>query len=209
MSETMTADSAARLDTDPAAEQSARSEAPRKASSIEMQGLHKRFGHDTVALDGIDLNIQAGEFFTLLGPSGCGKTTLLRVLAGLEAPDAGSLAVGGRDITEVPPHRRSVNTVFQSYALFPHLSVRDNLAFGLKMRGLPSAERNARVAEIAAFIQLGDLVERRVDQLSGGQRQRIALARALICSTSRSRRSMPACAASSRSSCYACSNASA
>lgn len=153
----------------------------REASSIEMQNLHKRFDTTTVALDGVDLSIAGGEFFTLLGPSGCGKTTLLRILAGLEEPDAGCLRIGGRDITETPPHKRSVNTVFQSYALFPHLSVRDNLAFGLRMRGMPAAERDAKVAEIAEFIQLGDLVERRVGQLSGGQRQRIALARALVC----------------------------
>ncbi|GGX82143.1 spermidine/putrescine ABC transporter ATP-binding protein [Litchfieldella qijiaojingensis] len=153
----------------------------REASSIELQGLHKRFGKTTIALDGVDLTIEAGEFFTLLGPSGCGKTTLLRILAGLEEPDAGRLKIGGRDITDTPPHKRSVNTVFQSYALFPHLSVRDNLAFGLRMRGMPLERRNAKVAEIAEFIQLGDLVERRVDQLSGGQRQRIALARALVC----------------------------
>ena len=155
-------------------------EPTREASSIQMQGLHKRFGRNTVALDGVDLVIEAGEFFTLLGPSGCGKTTLLRILAGLEEADDGRLAIGGRDVTEVPPHQRSVNTVFQSYALFPHLSVRENLAFGLKMRGMPPEQREARVARIAEFIQLGDLVERRVDQLSGGQRQRIALARALV-----------------------------
>lgn len=154
---------------------------PREASSIEMKGLRKQFGKDAVALDGVDLTIEAGEFFTLLGPSGCGKTTLLRILAGLEEPDDGQLFIGGRDITDTPPHRRSVNTVFQSYALFPHLSVRDNLAFGLRMRGEPAVERDRKVAEVADFIQLGSLVERRVDQLSGGQRQRIALARALVC----------------------------
>ncbi|MCK0767930.1 ABC transporter ATP-binding protein [Chromohalobacter canadensis] len=179
MSETMTAEIADHPDARPAANE--RDRANHKASSIEMQGLHKRFGRDTVALDGVDLNIQAGEFFTLLGPSGCGKTTLLRILAGLEEPDAGSLVVGGKNITEMPPHQRSVNTVFQSYALFPHLSVRENLAFGLKMRGMPAAERHSKVDEIADFIKLGDLVDRHVDQLSGGQRQRIALARALIC----------------------------
>ncbi|KGE77424.1 ABC transporter ATP-binding protein [Halomonas salina] len=179
MSETITAEIADEPGLRPAVEE--RDRVSRKASSIEMQGLHKRFGRDTVALDGVDLDIQAGEFFTLLGPSGCGKTTLLRILAGLEEPDDGSLVVGGKNVTEVPPHRRSVNTVFQSYALFPHLSVRENLAFGLKMRGLSAHERNAKVDEIARFIKLGDLVERRVDQLSGGQRQRIALARALVC----------------------------
>ncbi len=153
----------------------------RKATSIEMRGLKKRFGRDTVALDGVNLTIEPGEFFTLLGPSGCGKTTLLRILAGLEDLDEGQLSIDSKDITHVPAHRRSVNTVFQSYALFPHLTVRENLAFGLKMRGLSSADRDAKVAEIAHFIQLGDLVDRSVDQLSGGQRQRIALARALVC----------------------------
>lgn len=151
------------------------------ASSIEMKGLHKRFGNDAVALNGVDLTIRAGEFFTLLGPSGCGKTTLLRILAGLEEADEGTLIIGGKDVTEVPPHQRSVNTVFQSYALFPHLSVRDNLAFGLKMRGVGAVERDAKVADVANLIKLGELVDRRIDQLSGGQRQRIALARALIC----------------------------
>ncbi|MGM0536314.1 MAG: ABC transporter ATP-binding protein [Pseudomonadota bacterium] len=179
MSDTITAEATASPDARPAGE-AVQGEAARQASSIEMQDLHKRFGRDTVALDGVDLTIEAGEFFTLLGPSGCGKTTLLRILAGLEEADDGRLAIGGKDITEVPPHKRSVNTVFQSYALFPHLSVRENLAFGLRMRGLPPEEREARVAKIAEFIKLGDLVDRRVDQLSGGQRQRIALARALV-----------------------------
>ncbi|QEA37983.1 ABC transporter ATP-binding protein [Pistricoccus aurantiacus] len=158
------------------------SEHPRREpSSIELKGLHKRFGKDTVALDDVDLTIEAGEFFTLLGPSGCGKTTLLRILAGLEEPDAGRVWIGGEDLTDIPPHKRSVNTVFQSYALFPHLSVRDNLAFGLRMRGESKADRRRKVDEVAEFIQLGSLVERPVGQLSGGQRQRIALARALIC----------------------------
>lgn len=177
MSDSMTADATGK--TSPTS--AARATPTREASAIELQGLHKRFGRDTVALAGVDLDIEPGEFFTLLGPSGCGKTTLLRILAGLEEADEGRLQIGGRDVTDVPPHRRSVNTVFQSYALFPHLSVRDNLAFGLKMQGLAAAERDARVAKIAEFIQLGDLIDRRVDQLSGGQRQRIALARALVC----------------------------
>ncbi|WP_083387262.1 ABC transporter ATP-binding protein [Salinicola sp. MIT1003] len=153
----------------------------RGASSIRMQGLRKQFGRDAIALAGVDLDIHAGEFFTLLGPSGCGKTTLLRILAGLEEADDGQLTIGGKDVIDTPPHQRSVNTVFQSYALFPHLSVRENLAFGLKMRGVAAKAREAKVAEIAQFIQLGDLVDRRIDQLSGGQRQRIALARALVC----------------------------
>lgn len=180
MSENTTAEIADHPGTHATADEGERS-SRKTSSSIEMQGLHKRFGRDTVALDGVDLTIQAGEFFTLLGPSGCGKTTLLRILAGLEEPNDGRLLIGGKDITDTPPHRRSVNTVFQSYALFPHLSVRDNLAFGLRMRGEPASERDRKVAEVADFIQLGPLVERRVDQLSGGQKQRIALARALIC----------------------------
>ncbi|QEL11484.1 ABC transporter ATP-binding protein [Kushneria phosphatilytica] len=155
--------------------------APREASSISLRRLKKSFGVDAVALAGVDLDIRPGEFFTLLGPSGCGKTTLLRLLAGLELADDGHVEIGGRDVTEVPPHKRSVNTVFQSYALFTHLSVRDNIAFGLKMRGVGNSERQRRVGEIADFIKLGGLIDRRVDQLSGGQRQRIALARALVC----------------------------
>ncbi|WP_251978313.1 ABC transporter ATP-binding protein [Salinicola avicenniae] len=153
----------------------------RDASAITLTNLHKRFGHDAIALEGVDLDIHAGEFFTLLGPSGCGKTTLLRILAGLEAPDQGSLTIGGHPVTDTPPHLRSVNTVFQSYALFPHLSVRDNLAFGLRMKGMAAAARRQRVDDIAEFIKLGALLERRIDQLSGGQRQRVALARALVC----------------------------
>ncbi|MFC0268275.1 ABC transporter ATP-binding protein [Kushneria aurantia] len=153
----------------------------RRASSIGLKGIRKEYPGGVVALESVDLQIGAGEFFTLLGPSGCGKTTLLRILAGLDEPSAGSLTIGGVAVTETPPHKRSVNTVFQSYALFPHLSVRDNIAFGLKMRGVAGAERDTRVKRIADFIQLGELVERRVDQLSGGQRQRIALARALVC----------------------------
>lgn len=152
---------------------------PREASAIALRGIRKTFG-GVVALDHVDLEIRAGEFFTLLGPSGCGKTTLLRILAGLEQPDSGELEIGGRDITGTAAHRRSVNTVFQSYALFPHLSVRDNISFGLRMRGVEREECNRRVEEIAEFIKIGELTERRIEQLSGGQQQRVALARALI-----------------------------
>ena len=152
----------------------------RAASSISLRSLRKTFGRDVVALDEVDLDIEAGEFFTLLGPSGCGKTTLLRIIAGLEQADGGTLDVGGRDILSTPAHRRSVNTVFQSYALFPHLSVRDNISFGLRMRGVDRAEVNARVEETASFIKITDLLDRGVEQLSGGQSQRIALARAVI-----------------------------
>jgi spermidine/putrescine transport system ATP-binding protein len=158
----------------------ARAGGRRSASAISIRGLKKAFGADAVALAGVDLEIAAGEFFTLLGPSGCGKTTLLRILAGLEEPDAGELRVGGEPVMDIPAHRRSVNTVFQSYALFPHLNVADNIGFGLRMRGVPKAERQQRVRETAEFIKIAELLGRRVDQLSGGQRQRVALARALI-----------------------------
>ncbi len=154
--------------------------APRAASSITLRGVHKTFPGDVTALEHVDLQIEPGEFFTLLGPSGCGKTTLLRIIAGLEQADAGVLEVGGRDILDTPPHRRSVNTVFQSYALFPHLTVRENIGFGLRMRGVDPAENRRRVDETAAFIRIGDLLARSVEQLSGGQAQRVALARALI-----------------------------
>lgn len=152
----------------------------RDASSITLKGLSKRFGNDVVALDNVDLTIEAGEFFTLLGPSGCGKTTLLRILAGLDSADSGSVEIGGRNVTDVAPHKRSVNTVFQSYALFPHLNVRDNIAFGLKMRGIGKAESNTRVEQMAASLKIDNLLARQIHQLSGGQRQRIALARALV-----------------------------
>ncbi|WP_435102739.1 ABC transporter ATP-binding protein [Arhodomonas sp. AD133] len=152
----------------------------RSASSITLRGLTKAFGPEVIALDAVDLDVEAGEFFTLLGPSGCGKTTLLRILAGLERPNAGELKIGEKPVTAIPPHKRSVNTVFQSYALFPHLNVRENIAFGLRMRGVDKKQAQRKVEETAAFIKIGELLDRRIDQLSGGQRQRIALARALI-----------------------------
>ena len=155
--------------------------APRAASSIALRSLSRRFGDDAIALDNIDLDIRPGEFFTLLGPSGCGKTTLLRLIAGLDIADGGAISIGSRDVTMTPAHQRSINTVFQSYALFPHLSVRDNIAFGLRMQGVSRAEQARRVADIATIIKLEGLLDRHIDQLSGGQRQRIALARALVC----------------------------
>ena len=148
------------------------------APLLRIERVVKRFGGVT-AVDDLSLAIGRGEFFALLGPSGCGKTTLLRMLAGFETPDAGRVLLDGVDISAVLPHRRPVNMMFQSYALFPHLNVGDNIAFGLKRAGLPRAEIDARVAEMLALVRLEGLDRRKPDQLSGGQRQRVALARAL------------------------------
>jgi spermidine/putrescine transport system ATP-binding protein len=137
-------------------------------------------GGEVAALAGIDLDIRANEFLTLLGPSGCGKTTLLRAIAGFEALDGGDIALDRRSLSGVPPHRRPFNTVFQSYALFPHLSVADNVGYGLDVAGVARRERQARVAEALALVGLGELGRRRPRQLSGGQQQRVALARALV-----------------------------
>jgi putrescine transport system ATP-binding protein len=145
---------------------------------LRFDAVVKKFG--TVrAVDGVSLDIRAGEFFALLGPSGCGKTTLLRMLAGFETPDEGRILLDGNDIAQVLPHQRPVNMMFQNYALFPHLTVRDNIAFGLKRAGLPRPEIDARVAEMVALVRLEGLEKRRPDQLSGGQKQRVALARSL------------------------------
>jgi putrescine transport system ATP-binding protein len=146
---------------------------------IRFDNVTRRFGQ-TVAVDGLTLDIRNNEFFALLGPSGCGKTTLLRMLAGFETPDEGRVLLGGADITALPPHRRPVNMMFQSYALFPHLTVEGNIAFGLKQEGLPKDEIAARVAGMLALMRLDGLGGRRPDQLSGGQRQRVALARSLV-----------------------------
>ncbi|MCA1379965.1 ABC transporter ATP-binding protein [Bradyrhizobium sp. BRP23] len=143
-----------------------------------IEGVAKTFGMFR-AVDGVSLDIKAGEFFALLGPSGCGKTTLLRMLAGFEAPDEGRILLGGKDIAQALPHERPINMMFQNYALFPHLSVRDNIAFGLKRAGMPRADIATRVAEMVALVKLEGLEKRKPDQLSGGQRQRVALARAL------------------------------
>src|ERR1700759_2604936 len=145
---------------------------------LRIDAVVKTFGQFR-AVDVLSLDIHAGEFFALLGPSGCGKTTLLRMLAGFEAPDAGRILLDGKDIAQIPPHQRPVNMMFQNYALFPHLNVRDNIAFGLKRAGLPRAEIKARVAEMVALVKLEGLEKRKPDQLSGGQRQRVALARSL------------------------------
>jgi len=151
----------------------------RRGGRVELVDLVKRFG-DVAAVDGISLDIPAGEFFSLLGPSGCGKTTTLRMIAGFERPDAGRILLDGRDMAQTPPHRRPVNTVFQSYALFPHLNVRDNVAFGLRFQNVPKEEAHRQVATVLQLVQLAGFEERRPAQLSGGQQQRVALARALI-----------------------------
>jgi spermidine/putrescine transport system ATP-binding protein len=148
------------------------------ASAIALRGLQKRFGTVT-AVDSVNLEIATGEFFSLLGPSGCGKTTLLRLIAGFEQPDAGELDIGGQAMNGVPPRHRSVNTVFQNYALFPHLTVFENVAFGLKVRKTPAAELQKRVRETLQWLHVGDLQDRRPGEISGGQKQRVALARAL------------------------------
>ena len=153
--------------------------------AAEWRAVSKRFtGNDPrapAALDRLQLAVRAGEFLTLLGPSGCGKTTALRLLSGLETPDSGRVFLDGEDVTALPPHRRHVNQVFQSYALFPHLSVADNIRFGLRMQRLPSSVIRARTARAAELLALDGLLARRPAALSGGQRQRVALARALVC----------------------------
>jgi spermidine/putrescine transport system ATP-binding protein/putrescine transport system ATP-binding protein len=149
------------------------------APIIRIEGASKRFGQ-VAAVDQVSLEIRANELFALLGPSGCGKTTLLRLLAGLERASAGRILIDGEDMAGVPPNRRPVNMVFQSYAVFPHMSVAQNVAYGLKVSGVPRAEANARVSQALAMVRLDGLEERRPDQLSGGQLQRVALARALI-----------------------------
>jgi putrescine transport system ATP-binding protein len=145
---------------------------------LRIEAVVKKFGGFR-AVDRLSLDIRAGEFFALLGPSGCGKTTLLRMLAGFETPDEGRILLDGRDIAQVLPHQRPVNMMFQNYALFPHLTVRDNIGFGLKRAGMPRPQIDARVAEMVALVKLEGLEKRKPDQLSGGQKQRVALARSL------------------------------
>ncbi|MBI1407060.1 MAG: polyamine ABC transporter ATP-binding protein [Caulobacter sp.] len=151
---------------------------PSAVPLVRFEGVGKRFG-DQVAVEDLSLEIYPGEFFALLGPSGCGKTTLMRMLAGFETPDTGRITLAGEDLAGVPPHRRPVNMMFQSYALFPHLSVEQNIAFGLKQEGLPKAEIAARVVEMLDLVKMAPFARRRPDQLSGGQKQRVALARAV------------------------------
>jgi spermidine/putrescine transport system ATP-binding protein len=153
------------------------------AAGIELVGLTKRFGQGVTshaAVDNIDLSVSGGEFFSLLGPSGCGKTTTLRLIAGFEEPTAGRILLDGADVSHVPPHKRNVNTVFQSYALFPFLSVFDNVAFGLKHASVTKAELKQRVTDALSLVSMSDFAARRPSQLSGGQQQRVALARALV-----------------------------
>ena len=147
---------------------------------ISIRNLTKRFGEAIVAVDDVSIDIAAGEFFALLGPSGCGKTTLLRMLAGFETPSEGEILIDGAAMDGVPPNHRPVNMVFQSYAVFPHMSVHANVAYGLKVSGTPKAEIGDRVAEALALVHLDGYGGRRPEQLSGGQRQRVALARALV-----------------------------
>ncbi len=148
------------------------------APLLSIAQVSKKFG-DVIALDDVSLDVGAGEFFALLGPSGCGKTTLMRCIAGFEAPDSGRISLNGDDLSGVPPHRRPVNMMFQSYALFPHLNVFENIAFGLRRKGEAKDAIQARVAELLEMTQLAPFGARRINELSGGQKQRVALARAL------------------------------
>jgi len=146
---------------------------------LEFEDVSKHYG-PVKAVDQVSLTVKQGEFFSLLGPSGCGKTTLLRILAGFEQPDTGRVLLGGEDVTDLPPYERKVNTIFQSYALFPHLSVWDNIAFGLKVAKRPKREIKEEVAKMLALIQMEDQAWKKPDQISGGQKQRVAIARALV-----------------------------
>ena len=152
--------------------------AARRRGHLQLDRVSKAFG-TTAAVQAVSLQVEPGEFFALVGPSGCGKTTLLRLIAGFEQPDAGRVVLGGRDVSKVPVHRRDVGMVFQNYALFPHMDVTENVAFGLRARGLSLLERDLRIHEALERVELGGLGHRRPEELSGGQQQRVALARAL------------------------------
>jgi putrescine transport system ATP-binding protein len=152
---------------------------PAQQPFIRLRSLHKRFG-DFTAVDGVNLDIYRGELFTILGGSGCGKTTLLRMLAGFERPSGGKIMIDGIDVTDLPPYERPVNMMFQSYAVFPHMTVAQNIAYGLKKEKLPRGEIASRVKEMLELVQLPEMAKRKPGQLSGGQQQRVALARALI-----------------------------
>ena len=152
---------------------------PQAEIDVRIAGLRKSYGEVT-AVDGVDLEIGRGEFFTLLGPSGSGKTTTLRVIAGFELPDEGKVELGGKDVSRLPPYARDVNTVFQDYALFPHMTVQENIEYGLRVKKVPRAERRQRAGEALRLVQLEEYGGRKPAQLSGGQRQRVALARAIV-----------------------------
>jgi spermidine/putrescine transport system ATP-binding protein len=149
------------------------------SGSVELRSLTKRYG-DAVAVDNISLTVQAGEFLSLLGPSGCGKTTTLLLIGGFEFPDDGSIQISGKNVENLPPHKRPVNTVFQAYALFPHMKVADNVAYGLRLSGVPKAEVGDRVSRALDMVRMTAFATRKPAQLSGGQQQRVALARALV-----------------------------
>ena len=157
----------------------AEQEDPATAPAVRLSGIRRAYG-DVVAVDGVDLDIAAGEFFTMLGPSGSGKTTTLRVIAGFERPDAGHVELAGTDVTRVAPSERDVNTVFQDYALFPHMTVLENVEYGLRVRGMPKRERREKANDVLERVRLPHVGGRRPAQLSGGQRQRVALARAIV-----------------------------
>ena len=146
---------------------------------IEIKNISKSFG-DKCILDDVSINVKQGEFVTILGPSGCGKTTMLRLLAGFGQADKGQIRINGEDITNVPPHQRPVNTVFQRYALFPHLDVYENIAFGLKLQKVPADEIDKRVLKVLKMVSMTDYEDRDVESLSGGQQQRVAIARAIV-----------------------------
>ena len=148
-------------------------------SALSIRGLHKRFG-TTEVLKGVDLTVESGEFAVLLGPSGCGKSTLLNLIAGLEQPNAGSIEIGERVVNAIPAKDRDIAMVFQSYALYPSMTVRRNITFGMECRGVPKAKQQEAVARVAALLQIDRLLERKPSQLSGGQRQRVAMGRALV-----------------------------
>ena len=152
---------------------------PEGAPEVRVRGLTKRYG-DVLAVDAIDLDIAAGEFFTMLGPSGSGKTTTLRMIAGFEIPDAGTIELSGEDVSRLPPYDRPVNTVFQDYALFPHMSVQENVEYGLRVKKVPKGDRRERAQAALRMVRLADYGARKPSQLSGGQRQRVALARAIV-----------------------------